>query len=70
MANTVEKRLLNARGKPNFNLVYYAVNIRGEHAVVSLYESSGKEPARYALCTEDGPRTLPAEAMFPGTPEG
>lgn len=70
VANTVEKRLLNARGKPNFNLVYYAVNVQGEHAVVSLYESSGKEPARYALCTEDGPRTLPTEALFPGTPEG
>jgi N4-(beta-N-acetylglucosaminyl)-L-asparaginase len=69
VANTVEKRLLNARGKPNFNVVYYAVNTKGEHAVVSLYESSGKEPARYALCTEDGPRTLPTEAMLPGTPE-
>jgi len=70
VANTVEKRLLNARGKPNFNLVFYAVNTKGEHAVVSLYESSGKEPARYALCTDDGPQTLPTEPMFPGTPEG
>lgn len=69
VANTLEKRLLNARGKPNFNLVYYAVNTLGQHAVVSLYESSGQEPARYALCTEDGPRTLPTEPMFPGTPE-
>jgi N4-(beta-N-acetylglucosaminyl)-L-asparaginase len=70
LANTIEKRLLNARGKPNFNLVYYAVNTKGQHAVVSLYESSGKEPARYALCNQDGPRTLPTEAMFPGAPEG
>jgi N4-(beta-N-acetylglucosaminyl)-L-asparaginase len=69
VANTIEKRLLNARGKPNFNLVYYAVNTKGEHAVVSLYESSGKEPARYALCTENGPQTLPTEPMFPGAPE-
>lgn len=70
VAHTIEKRLLNSRGKPNFNLVYYAINTKGEHGVVSLYESSGKEPARYALCTEDGPRTLPTEPMFPGTPEG
>jgi hypothetical protein len=69
-ANTIEKRLLNARGRPSFNLVFYAVNTKGEHAVVSPYESSGKEPARYALCTDDGPRTLPTEPMFPGTPEG
>ena len=70
VANTIEKRLLNARGKPNFGIVYYALNTKGEHAVASLYESNGKEPARYALCTEDGPQTLPAEAMFPGAPEG
>ncbi len=70
VANTVEKRLLNARGKPNFGVVYYALNTKGEHAVVSLYEFAGKERSSYALCTEDGPQTLPTEAMFPGTPEG
>lgn len=69
VANTVEKRLLNGRGKPNFNLVYYALNTKGEHAAVSLYELSGKQPVRYALCTENGPQTLPAEALFAGTPE-
>ncbi|MGA2864936.1 MAG: N(4)-(beta-N-acetylglucosaminyl)-L-asparaginase [Verrucomicrobiota bacterium] len=69
VANTVEKRLLNGRGRPNFNVVYYAVNTRGQHAGVSLYESSGKQPVRYALCTEEGPRMARAEAMFPGTPE-
>ncbi len=66
IANTIEKRLLKGRGKPNFNVVYYILNTKGEHAAVSLYESSGKQPVRYAVCTEDGPQTLRAEAMFGG----
>jgi len=69
VANTVEKRLRNGRGRPNFNVVYYVVNTKGQHAGVSLYESSGKQSVRYALCTEEGPRMVQAEAMFPGTPE-
>ena len=69
VANTVEKRLLNSRGSPNFNVSYYILNRAGAHAGVSLYESSGKQPARYAICAEDGPRTLPMEPLFAGTPE-
>jgi N4-(beta-N-acetylglucosaminyl)-L-asparaginase len=68
-ANTVEKRLLNSRGQPNFNVVFYIVNTKGAHAGVTLYEMGGKEPIRYAVCTEDGPTTEAAEALFPGTPE-
>jgi N4-(beta-N-acetylglucosaminyl)-L-asparaginase len=59
-ALTVEKRLLNDRGQPNFNLNYYILNAKGEYAGVALYAS------RYALCTESGPQTLEAEALFPG----
>jgi N4-(beta-N-acetylglucosaminyl)-L-asparaginase len=62
-ALTVEKRLLNDRGHPNFNLNYYILNVKGEYAGVALYSS------RYALCTESGPQTLEAEALFPGAPE-
>jgi len=61
-ANTVEKRLLNQRGQPNFNVNYYIVNTRGDYAGVALYESN------YAVCTEEGPRTLPAEPLFQGKP--
>ena len=68
VANTVEKRLLNARGKPNFNLNYYIVNAKGDYAGVSLYELSEKEAVRFAVCTEDGPRTLQTETMFTGAP--
>ena len=63
-ALTVEKRLLNDRGQPNFNLNYYVLNTKGEHAAVALYAS------RYAVCTESGPQTLQAEALFAGTPQG
>ncbi len=68
VANTAERRLLNGRGKPNFNVNYYVVNSKGDYAGVSLYELSEKEPVRFAVCTEDGPRTLQAEAMFDGAP--
>ena len=59
-ANTVEKRLLNGRGLPNFGLNFYAVNARGEFAGVSMYA------ARYAVCTENGAETLATEALLPG----
>ena len=59
-ANTVEKRLLNARGLPNFQVNFYIVNAQGEQAGVSLYES------KYALCDVNGPQTLSTEALLPG----
>ncbi len=61
-ANTIERRLLNARGLPNFNVDFYVVNARGEHAGVSLYAS------RYAVCTENGPQILDTVALFDGEP--
>jgi N4-(beta-N-acetylglucosaminyl)-L-asparaginase len=61
-AQTVEKRLLNSHGRPNFNVNYYILNARGDYAGVALYASN------FAVCTEDGPRTVPAEALFDGKP--
>jgi N4-(beta-N-acetylglucosaminyl)-L-asparaginase len=58
--NTVEKRLLNSRGFPSFGLNFYILNAKGEHAGVSMYQST------YALCTEKGPETLPTTALFEG----
>jgi N4-(beta-N-acetylglucosaminyl)-L-asparaginase len=63
-ALTAEKRLLTDRGQPNFNVNYYILNVKGECAGVALYAS------RYAVCTESGPQTLEAEALFAGTPQG
>ena len=59
-ANTVEKRLLNSRGLPNFGLNFYILNKRGEYAGVSMYES------HYAVCTENGAQTLTTEPLLPG----
>jgi N4-(beta-N-acetylglucosaminyl)-L-asparaginase len=62
-ANTVEKRLRNSRGQPNFNVTFYILNAKGEHASVALYAT------KFALCNSDGPQTLAAEALFPGKAE-
>ncbi len=58
--NTVEKRLLNGRGQPNFGLSFYVLNKKGEFAGVSMY------PSRYAVCTENGPETRDTEALMSG----
>ena len=59
--NTVEKRLLNGRGLPNFGLNFYVVNKRGEHAGLSMYPG-----ARYAVCDESGPRLEACEPLLDG----
>lgn len=66
-ASTVERRLLNERGLPNFQLKFYAVNAAGEHAGVALY---GGPQATYAVCTEAGPRHVIMEHLLPGGPAG
>jgi N4-(beta-N-acetylglucosaminyl)-L-asparaginase len=60
-ANTVEKRLLNAKGNPDFNVTFYVLNRAGEFAGVSLY--AGKEH-EFAVCTEKGPQTLPCDGLL------
>jgi N4-(beta-N-acetylglucosaminyl)-L-asparaginase len=59
--NTVEKRLLNDRGLPNFGINFYLVNKAGEHAGVTMYPGSS-----YAVCDESGPRTVRCEALLDG----
>jgi N4-(beta-N-acetylglucosaminyl)-L-asparaginase len=74
-ANTVEKRLFNSKGNPNFGVNFYILNAKGEYAGVSMYPAYLKEStnevvqATYALCTEKGPETLPCEALLDGKPE-
>ncbi|MCW5557942.1 MAG: N(4)-(beta-N-acetylglucosaminyl)-L-asparaginase [Verrucomicrobiae bacterium] len=75
-ANTVEKRLRKPNGDPNFNVTFYAVNAKGEHAAVALYAESDDERGwagqtdgrrvRYAVCTESGAALLPCEGLIPG----
>ena len=74
-ANTVEKRLLNNKGNPNFDINFYVLNAKGEYAGVSMYpayrrESTGEiVQSSYALCTEKGPETLPCEPLLEGKAE-
>lgn len=65
-ANTVEKRLLNSRGTPNFYVNFYVLNAKGEYAGVTMYQGSN---ARFAICNEHGPQTLNCEGLLPGKPE-
>ena len=58
VANTVEPRLLREPGRPGFNVSFYIVNSRGEHAGVSLHAN------KYAVCTENGPAILPTTPLF------
>jgi N4-(beta-N-acetylglucosaminyl)-L-asparaginase len=65
-ANQVEKRLLNARGEPNFNINFYVVNAKGEYAGVTMY-NPGK--LSFAVCDEKGPRLERMEPLLQGSPD-
>jgi hypothetical protein len=58
----VEKRLLDARGNPNFGLNFYILNTRGDCAAVSLSAST------FAICTENGAEILETEPLLEGSP--
>ena len=60
-ANTVEKRLLNSKGNPNFGINFYIINAKGEFAGVTMYPG-----ASYAICNDSGPQTLACDALLPG----
>ena len=62
-SNTVEKRLLNGRGEPNFNINFYAVNKKGEYAGVTMYGGQG---VTYSYCDENGGKTIPMDALLQG----
>src|SRR5688572_7206623 len=59
--NTVEKRLLNSRRLPNFDMDFYALDKQGRHAGVTFYA-----PGSYAICSANGAQTLPMDAVFSG----
>ena len=65
--NTVEKRLLNARGLPNFNINFYILNKRGEHAGVTMYNP--KNALTYAVCDAQGGRLEKLDALLDGAPD-
>jgi N4-(beta-N-acetylglucosaminyl)-L-asparaginase len=66
-ANTVEARLLNAKGEPNFNIRFFVLNKRGEYSGVAMYRAG---ETKFAVCDENGARAMDLEPLLPGTPEG
>jgi N4-(beta-N-acetylglucosaminyl)-L-asparaginase len=66
VANTVEKRLLNARGLPNFNVRFYALNKAGDYAGVGIYGAGGE--STFAVCDANGAREEPLTPLLEGSP--
>ena len=69
-ANQIEKRLLNDRGEPNFNVNFYIVDAKGNYAGVAMYGMSKTGKVRFAVCDETGPRLEDCEPLLPGAPGG
>jgi N4-(beta-N-acetylglucosaminyl)-L-asparaginase len=59
--NTVEKRLLNPRGLPNFDMSFYALDKQSRYAGVSFYDAGS-----YAICNENGAQTFKMEPIYEG----
>ena len=67
-ANTVEKRLLKEPGKPNFGIDFYILDAKGRQAGVTMWgeyaSGSGGYSPKYAVCDENGPRSLKCEPLI------
>ncbi len=64
-ANTIEPRLRNARGLPNFDVRFFILNKQGDYAGVALY---GEGESTFAVCDENGAREEPLEGLLEGSP--
>jgi N4-(beta-N-acetylglucosaminyl)-L-asparaginase len=62
--NTVEKRLLNERGQPDFYVSFYIVDRQGRYAGVDLYSTFEGRKRQFAVCTENGPQILDSEGLL------
>ena len=65
-ANTIESRLLNTKGNPNFNIRFFVLNKQGDYAGVAMYRAG---ETKFAVCTENGAQALELEPLLPGAPE-
>lgn len=66
-SNTIESRLLNERGLPNFDVRFFILDKRGNYAGVALYGSS---ESHFAVCDENGAREEELEGLLEGSPRG
>ncbi|MBT8488684.1 MAG: asparaginase [Gemmatimonadetes bacterium] len=63
--NTIEARLLNERGLPNFDVRFFVVNKAGEYAGVAMY---GASESMFAVCDENGAREEALAGLLEGSP--
>lgn len=61
---TVEKRLLDGRGQPDFYVSFYIVDRQGRFAGVDLYSTYQGRKRQFAVCTENGPQVLDSESLL------
>ena len=61
-AQTIQKRLLNEKGEPNFGINFYLVNVKGEYAGVTMSNPNGRNT--FAVCTDNGPQSIPMDALL------
>ena len=64
--NTVEERLLNSRGLPAFDVRFFILNKRGDHAGVAMY--GAQESNIMAVCTENGAEEVQMDGLLEGSP--
>jgi N4-(beta-N-acetylglucosaminyl)-L-asparaginase len=62
-ANTVEPRLMNSRGLPNFGIHFYILDKRSQYAGVTMYNSNG---GQFAVCDKRGPRLETLDPLLDG----
>ena len=65
--NTIEPRLLNPRGLPNFDIRFFILNKKGEYAGLAMY---GQGESTFAVCDENGAREEPLVGLLEGSPRG
>jgi N4-(beta-N-acetylglucosaminyl)-L-asparaginase len=59
VGNTVEKRLLDAEGRPDFNVNFYAINKRGEYGAAAIWSG-----ARFSVGDSRGIRREDSAYLF------
>lgn len=64
--NTIEARLLNDRGMPNFNINFYIINNVGDYAGVGMY--APEDRSQFSVCTENGATLMNFEPLLEGGP--
>lgn len=62
-SNTVEARLLNARGLPNFDVRFFILDKAGNYAGVAMY---GDRESTFSVCDGNGAREEPLEGLLEG----